>query len=117
MSGVQHIGTALRPLSPKLSTFSATMATLYVATVAGLKGQPGQPRSRITLPLSLPGGTPATALYDAGAAVSTVHEKIFRKIPIDKRPKKLDVPIILGCENGSPIAVKGCYLYELKILD
>ena len=93
------------------------MATLFVATIAGLKGQPGLPRSRIHLPVSINGDVSATALYDAGAAVSTIHEKIFRKIPLAQRPKKVDAPIVLSCENGSPIEVRDCYFFEMKILD
>ena len=44
---------------------------------------------------TLPGAT-TTWLYDTGAEVSVMAQREFRKIPIDKRPKKKPVTMKLS---------------------
>lgn len=76
------------------------------------------------------GGAPAspppelaagTSSLIGGQAWSTAHTREeanshFLQIRLKHRPRKLDFPIKLGCENGTPIPVKGCYMFELALL-
>ena len=52
-------------------------------------------------------------LYDTGADISCMSEKVFRQLPLNARPKKLnsDKPQKFKSAGGEPLPVRG--LYEL----
>ena len=56
-------------------------------------------------------------LYDSGAQVSLVGRKAFRKIPVHKRPKKINFKLTCSGVSGSKLKVLGCYMTKVKILD
>ena len=56
-------------------------------------------------------------LYDSGAQVSLVGRKAFRKIPVHKRPKKINFRLTCSGVSGSKLKVLGCYMTKVKILD
>ena len=85
----------------------------YTAAVAAICINPIDDE-RPTLPITLPGGASATALYDTGAIRTLLSEEAFRAIPVDKRPSKLPGPYLnLVGANDTPIPVRG--LYELRV--
>ena len=57
-----------------------------------------------------------TFLYDSGAQVSLVGRKAFRKIPVNKRPEKINFRLTCSGVSGSKIKVLGCYMLNVKIL-
>ena len=59
---------------------------------------------------------PTSLLYDSGSQISLLNRKIFRKIPISLRPKKLPVKINAKGASGGTLKIDGCYLLTLKIL-
>ena len=58
------------------------------------------------------------ALYDTGADISCISEKLFRQIPIFSCPKL--IPSLTGQEitnaNGTFLEVKGAYMMMMRIL-
>jgi len=56
-------------------------------------------------------------LYDSGAQVSLVGRKAFRKIPVNKRPEKINFRLTCSGVSGSKLKVLGCYMMKVKILD
>ena len=55
-------------------------------------------------------------LYDSGASITCLNTKVFRKIPIEKRPPKLPVKFKATCASGSNLKIRGYYLLPIKIL-
>ena len=64
------------------------------------------------------GGQDTTALYDTGADISCISEKVFRQIPVYSRPEM--IPSLAGQEiksaNGNFLEVKGAYMMMMRIL-
>jgi len=58
-------------------------------------------------------------LYDTGADISCMSEKVFRQLPLNARPKKLnsDKPQKFKSAGGEPLPVRGLYEFNLKIGD
>jgi hypothetical protein len=44
-------------------------------------------------------------LYDSGAQVSLISKKSFRKIPVNKRPEKIDFNLVCSGVSGSKLKV------------
>ena len=57
-----------------------------------------------------------TFLYDSGAQVSLVGRTAFRKIPVNKRPEKINFRLTCSGVSGSKIKVLGCYMLKVEIL-
>ena len=58
-------------------------------------------------------------LYDTGADISCMSEKVFRQLPLNARPKKLDSdkPQKFKSAGGEPLPVRGLYEFNLRIGD
>ena len=56
-------------------------------------------------------------LYDSGAQVSLVGKRAFRKIPVNKRPEKINFRLTCSGVSGSKLKVLGCYMMKVNILD
>ena len=58
-------------------------------------------------------------LYDTGADISCMSEKVFRQLPLNARPKKLDSdkPQNFKSAGGEPLPVRGLYEFNLRIGD
>jgi hypothetical protein len=58
-------------------------------------------------------------LYDTGADSSCMSEKVFRQLPLNARPKKLDSdkPQKFKSAGGEPLPVRGLYECNLRIGD
>jgi len=56
-------------------------------------------------------------LYDTGADISCMSEKVFRQLPLNARPKKLDSdkPQKFKSAGGEPLPVRGLYEFNLRI--
>lgn len=54
-------------------------------------------------------------IYDSGSMITCINSKIFRKIPISKRPAKLPNEVKPICASGDPLRVTGCYLLPFKL--
>ena len=55
-------------------------------------------------------------LYDTGADVSCLNEKIFRTIPVDARPKKIPGnSAVCRSASGSALSISGKYLIPIEI--
>jgi len=55
-------------------------------------------------------------LYDTGADVSCLNEKIFRTIPVDARPKKIPGnSAVCRSASGSTLSISGKYLIPVEI--
>ena len=58
-----------------------------------------------------------SALYDTGSEVSLLRSDIFRKLSVNKRPRRLNMEHIkVYGANGSTLNVKGCYQLPIRIL-
>ena len=55
-------------------------------------------------------------LYDSGAQVSLMSNKIFRKIKVDLRPEKIKFKLNCSGVSGSKLKVLGCYFFNFTIL-
>ena len=63
------------------------------------------------------GKVAANALYDSGANISVVSQRVFRKIPLAQRPLKLPISTSsAGCANGSGLSFDGCYMMNIEIM-
>jgi hypothetical protein len=61
-------------------------------------------------------GVETSALYDTGADVSCINEKVFRKIPIDRRPQKIsNFPNQFKAANGQGLDVRGKYMMNVQV--
>jgi len=58
-------------------------------------------------------GATTTWLYDTGAEVSVMAQIFFRKIPIEKRPKKK--PVTMKLSSASKDALKATGVYEMPV--
>ncbi len=56
-------------------------------------------------------------LYDTGADISCMNEKIFRQIPLQNRPQKLDMYKLPNFRSigGQPLPVRGLYEFAFNI--
>ena len=56
------------------------------------------------------------SLVDTGADISIISEKLFRQIPIDRRPQKLPhSPLSLSTACGGTLQCRGRYLFPLVV--
>ena len=55
-------------------------------------------------------------LYDSGAQVSLMSKKIFRKIKVDIRPKKINFNLTCSGVSKCKLKVIGCYFFKFKVL-
>ena len=55
-------------------------------------------------------------LYDSGAQVSLMTNKIFRKIKVSLRPEKIKFKLNCSGVSGSKLKVLGCYFFNFTIL-
>ena len=61
-------------------------------------------------------GIDTAALYDTGADVSCLSEKAFRRIPVDRRPIKIQcAQNQFKAANGMGLDVKGKYMFNVKV--
>ena len=101
------------PLYRPTACLQAAMTALTVASVAS----PPLLYERPHLPMVLPGEIVTNALYDTGAPVSIIDERMFRQIPIAARPSKVaDHGITLSGINASPLNIRGLYCMNVKLL-
>ena len=58
------------------------------------------------------------ALYDSGADISCMSESEFRRIPVDRRPKKLTSLERNPCfsAGGTPLTITGIYNISVSVL-
>ena len=87
--------------------------TYTVSIISNDRKKIGRPMVSIRI-----GCQDTTALYDTGADISCISEKVFRQIPIDSRPEM--IPSLAGQEiksaNGNFLEVKGAYMMMMRIL-
>ena len=55
-------------------------------------------------------------LYDSGAQVSLMSNKVFRKIKVSLRPEKIKFKLNCSGVSGSKLKVLGCYFFNFTIL-
>ena len=98
------------------SIFTRAITALYTYTIAIMtneKKKIGRPFVSIRI-----GCQNTTALYDTGADISCISEKLFRMIPPTKRPEM--IPSLAGQEiksaSGNFLEVKGAYTMMMNIL-
>ena len=60
---------------------------------------------------------PVKLLYDSGASVTCLSTKIFRQIPISKRPPKLPIKFKATCASGNDLKIRGYYMLTMTILE
>ncbi|MFN9942835.1 MAG: hypothetical protein ACK56I_25550, partial [bacterium] len=56
-------------------------------------------------------------LYDTGADISCISEKLFRQLPPPYRPQKIanDKPPNFRSAGGQPLPVRGLYEFKLRV--
>jgi hypothetical protein len=98
------------------SVFTRAITALYTYTIAIMtneKKKIGRPFVSIRI-----GDQDTMALYDMGADISCINEKLFRKIPPAKCPEM--IPSLAGQEiksaNGNFLEVKRAYTMMMRIL-
>ena len=57
-----------------------------------------------------------TFLYDTGAQISCLSTRTFRQIPIEYRPRKLNIHLNASGANGGRLKILGCYMLDVTIL-
>ena len=57
-----------------------------------------------------------TFLYDTGAQISCLSTRTFRQIPIEYRPRKLNIHLNASGANGGRLKILGCYMLDITIL-
>ena len=55
-------------------------------------------------------------LYDSGAQVSLMSNRVFRKIKISLRPQKIKFKLNCSGVSGSKLKVMGCYFFNFTVL-
>jgi hypothetical protein len=106
----------MAPTTVNGSIFTRAIMALYTYTVAIMtneKKKIGRPFVSIRI-----GCQDTTALYDTGADIFCIIEKLFRQIPVYSRPEI--IPSLAGQEiksaNGNFLEVKGAYMMMMRIL-
>jgi len=62
------------------------------------------------------GSLTVKGLYDTGAVITCMSKKTFRKIPVDKRPAKLNIPNrSVGCADSQSMVSLGTYKMDIKV--
>ena len=55
-------------------------------------------------------------MYDTGAQISCLSTRTFRQIPIEYRPRKLNIHLNASGANGGRLKILGCYMLDITIL-
>ena len=53
--------------------------------------------------------------YDTGASISCTSTRLWRKLPPDKRPQKLDMHVTATSASGEKLDIQGCYLMKCTV--
>ena len=57
-----------------------------------------------------------TMLFDTGADVTLISEKQFRRIPVDKRPQKIERKNSLYSASGNKLNIIGNYMMDMDVM-
>ena len=74
------------------------------------RGNPNRPYTKIEI-----GKLSKRALYDTGADISCISERVFREIPIELRPKKLNSPPYFKTAGKEVLSPKGKYEFQVVV--